>query len=45
MNLCHNCKHEKQWHTSGYGCLWHPKGTELLEYVCACNIQKEEIEK
>jgi len=36
MSLCSNCKHEKQWHTENYGCLWHEKGTELLESVCGC---------
>jgi len=41
MNLCKICKHEKQWHTKEYGCLAHPKGTELLESVCVCNEYRE----
>ena len=37
MKLCKTCKHEKQWHTDNYGCLWHPKDKELLESVCICS--------
>jgi len=40
MKSCKNCGHGQQWHTK-YGCLWHEKGTELLENVCTCNEDKK----
>lgn len=41
---CSKCGHEKQWHTK-YGCLWHPKDTELLESVCVCPNDKGDLNK
>ena len=41
MKKC-ECGHTEQWHTS-YGCLGHPKGTELLSTVCTCNKNKEDL--
>lgn len=43
--MCKTCKHGKQWHTDNYGCLGHPKNTQLLESVCICNKTKEQVEK
>lgn len=42
--ICKTCKHEAQWHTDKYGCLWHPKGTRILESVCYCGKSKEDLD-